>query len=114
MQSSAELVRDVAGGGALSNADHLRTLSEERHEGKKYRDVLHKSILKGLVCNLKGTDKRLLLRSKSTCAWMSIHGTSVSGTFLSATEFWYFLFARYNVSPVNLQKTVTYVSQRSE
>ena len=34
---------------------------------------------------------------------MSIRGTMVSGTVLSATEFWDLLCARYNVSPLNLQ-----------
>ena len=87
---SAELVRDVTGGGAFSNADHLRTLIEERRDRKKYRDVAYKSRLEGLVSNIKGTYKRLLLRAKSTGAWMSVHGTTVSGTVLSATEFWDF------------------------
>ena len=52
---SVELVRAVTGGGAFSNADHLRTLSEERRDGKKDRDVVYESRLKGLVSNLKGT-----------------------------------------------------------
>ena len=34
-QGSAELVWDVTGGVAFSNADHLRNLSKERREGKK-------------------------------------------------------------------------------
>ena len=97
------MVRAATGGGAFSNANHLRTLSEERCDGKKDRDVVYESRLKGLVSNLKGTDKRLLLRAKSTGAWPSVRGTKVSGTELSATDFWDFLCARYNVSPVNLQ-----------
>ena len=82
---SAELARAVTGGGAFSNADHLRTLSEERCDGKKDRDFAHKYRLKGLVRDLKGTYKRLLLRAKSTGAWMSVRGTTVSGTVLSTT-----------------------------
>ena len=39
----------------------------------------------------------------STVAWLSVQGTSVSGTVLSATEFRDFLCARYNVSPLNLR-----------
>ena len=74
-------------GGASSNSDHLWNLSEERRGGKKDRDVAHESIIKDLVNNLIGTDKRLLLRSKSTGAWMSVRDTTVSGTVLSATEF---------------------------
>ena len=75
------------GGGSFSNSDHLRTLSEEQHNGKEERYIVYKSRLKGLVSYLKGTDKRLLLRSKHTCAWLSVRGTTVSGTVISATEF---------------------------
>ena len=97
-----ELVRYVTGGGTFSNADHLWTLSEERCDGKQVRDVACKSRLKGLVGNPKGTDKSLLLHAKGTGAWMSVCGTTFSGTVLSATEFWDFLCTHYNVSPINL------------
>ena len=52
---------------------------------KESQDVAYESRLKGLVSNLKGTDKRLLLCAKITGAWLSICGTTVSGTVLSAT-----------------------------
>ena len=90
MRESAELLRAVTGGGAFSKADHLRTLSEERHDRKRDQDVTHESRLKFLVSNLKGTDKRLLLHSKKTGTWSSVRGTTVSDTVLSATESWYF------------------------
>ena len=73
------------GRGGFFNTDHLRTLSEDLHDGKEDRDVEYESRLKGLVNDLKGTDKRLLLRAKSTGAWLSVRGTIVSGTVLSAT-----------------------------
>ena len=76
--------------GEFSNADHLRTLSEEQRDGKKSWDVAYKSRLKGLVSDLKGTDKRLILRTKSTGTCMSICATTVSGTVLSATDIWDF------------------------
>ena len=60
--------RDRRGGG-LSNADRLRTLSEEWRDGKKDRDVAYESRLKGLVINLKVTDKRLLIRAKTPGAF---------------------------------------------
>ena len=93
-RGSPELVQAVTGGGSFSNSDHLQTLSEEWLDGEEYRDVLHESRLKGLVSDLQGTDKRLLLRTKSTGAWLSVRGTTVSGTLLSATEFpdFYVLF----------------------
>ena len=34
-QGSMELVQDMTRGGELSNADHLRTLSEEQCDGEK-------------------------------------------------------------------------------
>ena len=103
-QGSTELVRYVMGGGGFSNADHLRILSEEQLDGKKARDITYESILKGLVINIQGTDKRLLLHAKIIGACLSVRGTTVFGTVLSATEFRDFLCACYNVSPVNLQR----------
>ena len=38
---TTELVRAVTGGGAISNANHLRTLSEEQRDRNKYRDVAY-------------------------------------------------------------------------
>ena len=93
----------MTGEGEYSNADHLWTLSEERRDRKESRDVLHESRIKGLVIDLKGTDKRLLLHTKSIGAWLSVRSTTVSGTVLYAPEFRDFLCACYNVSPVNLQ-----------
>ena len=71
----------VTGGGKFSNAEHLRTLSEEQHDGKKNRDVAYESRIMGLVSGLKVTDKRLLLCAKS------IYSTTVSSAVLFATEF---------------------------
>ena len=101
-RGSAELVRALTGGEIL-HADHFRTLSEECRERNKARDVAYKYRLKCLVRNIKDTDKRLILRAKITGAWLSVRGTTVSGTVLSAANFFGFLCARYNVSPVNLQ-----------
>ena len=102
-RGSTELIWAVMGGGELSNADHLRTLGEERRGGKKDQEAAYKTKLKGLLRYLKVTNRRLILRAKSIGAWMSVSGTTVSGTVLSATEFWYFLCTCYNVSPLNLQ-----------
>ena len=62
-----------------------------------------KKKLKDLVCDLKGINRCLILQAKITGAWLNVCGTIVSGTVLSATEFWDFLCAGYNVSPQNLQ-----------
>ena len=84
------MVHAMMGGGAFSNADHLWNLSEEQRNRKKDRDAAYKSKLKGLVSDLKVNDNRLILRAKIIGAWLSVHGTTVSGTVLSATEFWDF------------------------
>ena len=68
IRGSEELVYSMTGGGAFSNSDHLWTLNEERCERNKSWDVAYKSRLKGLVSNLQGTDKCLLLHTKSTGA----------------------------------------------
>ena len=91
------------GGRAFSIADHLRTLGEERRDGKKDQETANKTKLKGLVRDLKVTGRRLIPRAKSTGTWPIIRGTTFSGTVLSATEFRDFLCARYNISPLNLQ-----------
>ena len=77
----------MAGGGEFSNAYHFRTLSREQPDGKKYLDVAHESRLKGLLSGIKGSDNRLLVRAKITGAWMSVRGTTVSGTVISSTKF---------------------------
>ena len=62
-----------------------------------------KKKLKGLFQNLKDTNRRILLCAKITGSLMSVRGTTVLGTVLSATEFQDILCARCNVSPLNLQ-----------
>ena len=44
-----ELIRAMTGGGVFSNYDHLRTLVEERRDGKKDQDDANETKLKGLV-----------------------------------------------------------------
>ena len=77
----------MAGGGGVSNAYHLRTLSEDQCDWKKSWDVAYESRLKGLLSDLQGTDKLLLIRAKITGACLSVRNNTVSGTVLSATGF---------------------------
>ena len=65
-RGSVELVRAMTGGGVFSNTDHLWALIKERRDRKKDRDAVYETKLKGLVCDLKGTRNRLILRAKST------------------------------------------------
>ena len=96
-KGSKELIRAVTGGGEFSNANHLRMLGEERRDRQKYREVSNITKLKGLVRDLKGSNRRLIICDKITGSWLSVRGTTVSGTVLSAMEFRDFLCARYNV-----------------
>ena len=81
MRGSAELIRAVTGGGGgCSNVNHHRTLSEDQRDGKEAWDVAYNSRLKVLVSDPKGTDKRLIIRSKITGAWLRVRDTKVSGT----------------------------------
>ena len=66
-------------------------------------EAAYKTKLKGLVRDLKGIHRRLILCTKRTGAWLSVIGTTFSGTVLSATGFWDLLCARYSVYPLNLQ-----------
>ena len=81
----------MTGGGEFSNADRIRTLGEEIGDVKKDWESSYKTKLKGWVRDLKGSYRRLILRAKITGACLKIHGTTVSGTVLSATEFRDFL-----------------------
>ena len=56
-----ELIRDVKGGEAFSDADILRMLGEERCDGKKEQEVANKTKLKVLVQDLKSTGRRLII-----------------------------------------------------
>ena len=91
-------------GGAFSNTGHLMAIREEMHGGQKNRDAANDATLKGLVGNIKGTKPHLILRAKNTGTWINIHGTTVTGTVLPATEFCYFLCACYNVTPLNFHR----------
>ena len=82
-----ELIRAVNGRGVFSNANHLQSLLEEICDRQKDREVANKTKLQGLVQDLKGTKRRLIIRTESIGAWMSVRSTTVSGTVLSATEF---------------------------
>ena len=79
-RGSAELIRAVTGEG-----HHLRTLGEEILDRKKDWEAANKTKLKGLVHDIKGTGRRLILRAKIIGAWLSVRGTTVSGRVLSAT-----------------------------
>ena len=73
-------------GGAFPNADHLLVLREERCDGQKNRDDANDAKLKGLVGDIIGTERHLILCVKNTGAWLNVRGILVTGTVFSATE----------------------------
>ena len=74
-QGSVELVQAVTGGGEFSYVNHLRTLIDDRQDGKEAWDVEYGYRLKGFVINIQGTDKSIILRTISTGKWLSVRGT---------------------------------------
>ena len=54
-RAGMELIRDVTGGGAFSNTNHLLVLREESSGGQKNKDDANYAKLKGLVRDLNTT-----------------------------------------------------------
>ena len=79
-RTRVEIIGVVTGGGALSNADHLLIFSKERRDGQEKLDDANDATLKGLVGDLIGTNRRVILRAKNTGAWLNICGTPLTGT----------------------------------
>ena len=102
-RGSAELIRAVTRGRAFSNTGHLLALRGERCGRQKKQDDANKTKIKGLSL----VPQRCLHVPNPTGpkggGWMSVRGTTVSGIVFSAMEFWDFLCACYNVSPLNIQ-----------
>ena len=84
----ADLIWAVTGGGDFSNANNLLGLTEERIDGQKNRDDANDAKIKGLVGDLIGTDRCLILHAKKNrrlaeCTrkysnWYSIVGYIIS------------------------------------
>ena len=57
--------------------------------------------IRGVVNDQGRLEKIIFLRAKYTGSWMSVQGTMVTGTVLTAPEFSVFLFACYNLNTPN-------------
>ena len=73
--------------GEFSNANHLLVLREERCNGQKNRGDANDAKLNGLVGDIIGTNRRLILHTKNTGAWMKVQVTMLTGTVFSDMEF---------------------------
>ena len=65
---------------------------------KKIWDVVNSTKLKRLVKDLEASDLPLILHAKNTGSWLTVQGTTVTGTVLVSTEFRYF-FAHVMMLP---------------
>ena len=71
----------------FSTADHLWAVKQERWDRKKYQDD-ENDVKLGVIANDKGDfEKPLFLCNKHTGFWMSVRGTTVTGTVLPAAIF---------------------------
>ena len=69
----------------------------------KIWDDANDAKFKGLVGDLEGPDRRLILRAKNI-SWMTVQGTMITDIVLAATEFSDFLCPSYDFTPPNLKK----------
>ena len=74
----------MTGEGKFSTADHLLLLREERCDGQNIWDDSNNAKRRGLVNDLGALDHCLILHSKNTGTWLSIRGTTVTGSVLAA------------------------------
>ena len=87
----------------FSTAGRLQAVNEERWDGKKDQDDANASKLKQIVNDQGDFEKLLFLCVMYTGSWMSIQGTMVTGTLITAPEFHNFLFPCYNVNPLTFK-----------
>ena len=100
--ASYELIGAVKVEKEFSTADHLLAFKEERWDGKTDQGVANDVKLRKIVSNKSALEKRPFLCAKNTGSWMSVQGTMINGTVLTATESREFLCACYKVNPPNL------------
>ena len=84
---SSDLIGSVTGETEFLIADHLISLREERREEKKRQDDSNEAKLKGLVKDLKSTDRCLILHAKNIGSWMTVHDTTGTSKVLAGTKF---------------------------
>ena len=60
----------------------------------KYWYISDDTKLQEIVRDQGASEKRLFLRAKHTGAWLSVWGTTITGTVLAATDFFMCLLSR--------------------
>ena len=62
---------------------NIWVIKEDRRDGKKDWDIVNDAKLWGIVSNQGAFEKRILLYTKHTGYYLSVRGTSVTGTEIS-------------------------------
>ena len=86
---------------------HIRSIKEERWDGKQDQDVENDVKLWGIIRYQGAFDKRFLLRERDTGSCLSIWGTAVTDTVHSTSEFYDFNMIVIMVIPLTLKISVT-------
>ena len=73
--------------GGVSTSDNLWAVKEERQDGNKDRDDANDTKSRRIINAQGNLDKRLFMRANHMGSWMSVQGTTVTGTLLTATQF---------------------------
>ena len=102
-----EMIWSVTGKGKFSTVYNLLALREESHDGQKSQDDANGAKIKGPVDDLESPDWRLIIFANNTCYWLSVQGTIVIFTVLSATDFCDFCEHVMMLPPPKLQEKST-------
>jgi hypothetical protein len=99
----SHLLAALKGTVTFSSDDHTRVGKEVKLEIRERRAEKELLELNGIMKKLPCSDRRTILRGKSTGQWLSVLPSTVNGTELSAQEFRDSLQLRYARSPSDLQ-----------
>ena len=77
----------MMGESEFSIADHLQAVKEERSNERKTRDDINEAKIEVIIHTFDKFDHCLLICSKQTRSWLTVQGTTVTGTVLLAMKF---------------------------
>ena len=85
LRAGNKLIVAVKGERIFPTANYIQTVKEERRYSKKDRDAANDARLQGIISNQGALERRILLHAKYTGPCISVWGTTVTGTVLTAT-----------------------------
>ena len=111
IHASGELIGAVTGKWVCSTSDHIQRVKWESHDktnnGTPQMMQSSRELLATKAPLINAFEKRLFLRAKHMYDWMSVWGTPVTGTVLTATEFCDFYVLVTTLTPPISKKNVT-------